>query len=173
MNNFSVFLIPLIVLIIIIYGYKKRINIYDSFLIGAKEGLITTFNIFPTIIAMIFAINIFLRSDFLIFALGWAENFLFQFNLPLNILPMALLRPISSSASMAILNDILSNTGPDSFAGRLASTIQGCTDTTFYVLAIYFGSVRIKKTGYSLTVSLAADLVSIITAVIVTAVFFL
>jgi len=173
MRNFSALLIPLIVLIIVLYGYKKKINIYDSFLNGAKEGLMTTFNIFPTIIAMIFAINVFLRSDFLIFALGFAEQFLLQFSLPLNILPMAILRPISGGASMAILNDILINSGPDSFAGRLASTIQGCTDTTFYVLAIYFGSVRIKKCGYALPVALAADLVSIITAIVVTAIFFL
>jgi len=173
MKLFSTILIPLIVLFIILYGYKKKINIYDSFLGGAKEGLTTTFTIFPTILAMIFAISIFLRSGFVEFIFSWTGPMLSSFNLPLNILPMTILRPISGNATLAILNEILATDGPDSFAGRLASVIQGCTDTTLYVIALYFGSVGIRKTGYTLGVALFADLVSIVVAIVVTAIFFL
>ena len=158
--------------VIIFYGVKKKINVYDTFLEGAKEGLVTTFNIFPAVIAMIFAINIFLDSNVLGFVLKIIEPILGGVTVPLEIVPMALLRPVSGTASLAIMNDIFKNFGPDSFIGRLASVLQGCTDTTIYVIALYFGTVKITKIKHALWGGLFADLMGIIAAIILTNLFF-
>ncbi len=172
MNKISIIIIPLIVLLVIVYGYKKKINIYDAFLAGAKEGLVSTFNIFPTLIAMVFAINIFLKSNFINFILGFLKPFFALLKIPLDILPMALLRPISGSSTLVIMNNLFTTFGPDSFVGRLSSILQGCTDTTFYVMSLYFGSVRILKTRYAIKVGLFADLCGIIAAFIIANLFF-
>ena len=172
MKLVSTLMIPLIVLTIVGYGAKKKINIYDSFLEGASEGLTTTFKIFPAVLSMIFAVNIFLRSGFIDFIFGWAGNILINLNLPISIFPMAILRSLSGNATLAILNDILGTLGAESYAGRLASVIQGCSDTTLYVIALYYGTIHIKKTRYTIGVALFADLIGILAAFIVTALFF-
>ncbi len=172
MNLFSKIVIPIFIVFVVFYGFKKKINIYESFLEGAKEGLIISFNIFPSIIAMVFAINIFLDSNFVYDVLGFLSPLLKFINIPIEIMPMAILRPISGTASLAIMNDIFINYGPDSYIGRLASVLQGCTDTTIYVLALYFSSVGIKKIRYSLGVGLFADLVGITVAFLITMLFF-
>lgn len=172
MNLISKIVIPLFVVGIILYGASKKVDVYNSFLSGAKEGLLTSFNIFPAIIGMVFAINIFLNSGVIDFILGWLSPLFKILNVPLSILPMALLRPISGTASLAIMNDIFHNFGPDSHMGRLASVLQGCTDTTIYVLALYFGSVKISKTRHALGTGLFADLVGIIMAFLLVSIFF-
>lgn len=172
MEIVSKVILPIFIFIIIFYGLKKKINIYDSFLEGAKEGLVTTFSIFPAVIAMIFAINIFLDSGVLYFIAGFFKSLLETLNIELEILPMALLRPISGNASLAIMNEIFMKFGPDSFTGRLASVLQGCTDTTIYVIALYFGTVKITKIKHALSVGLFADLVGIIMAFVLTNLFF-
>ena len=172
MNTLSKIVIPLFVFLVIFYGFVKKVNIYDSFLEGAKEGLQISFNIFPNVIAMVFAINIFLDSNFVYEILSVFEGLLNRVGIPLDILPMAILRPISGTATLAIMNDIFTNYGPDSYAGRLASVLQGCTDTTIYVLALYFGSVGVKKIRYSLIVGLIADAIGITVAFLLTAMFF-
>lgn len=172
MNLISKIVIPLFVVGIIVYGASKKVDVYNSFLGGAKEGLMTSFNIFPAIIGMVFAINIFLNSGVIDFILGWLKPLFELLNVPLSILPMAILRPISGTASLAIMNDIFMNFGPDSYMGRLASVLQGCTDTTVYVLALYFGSVKISKTRHALGTGLFADLVGIIMAFVLVSIFF-
>ncbi len=172
MNTFSKLVIPLFVVFVIFYGFIKKVNLYDSFLEGAKDGLSISFSIFPNVMAMVFAINIFLDSNFVYEVLSIFKPILNYINIPLDILPMAILRPISGTATLAIMNDIFTNFGPDSYAGRLASVLQGCTDTTIYVLALYFGSVGVKKIRYSLGVGLIADLIGIVIAFILTALFF-
>ncbi len=172
MEIISKIILPLFIIIIIFYGVKSKINVYDVFLEGAKEGLQTTFSIFPSVIAMIFAINIFLDSNVLEFILKLLGPITGNINMPLEIIPMALLRPISGTASLAIMNDIFKSFGPDSFIGRLASILQGCTDTTVYVIALYFGTVKITKIKHALWVGLFADLVGIIAAIILTNLFF-
>lgn len=172
MNTISKLIIPLFVLIVIFYAFRKKVMIYDTFLEGAKEGLITVFHIFPSILAMVFAINIFLNSHLLETIFGVISPFLEKINLPISILPMAFVRPISGTASLAIMNEIFVNFGPDSFVGRLASTIQGCTDTTIYVLALYFGSIKISKTRYALSTGLFADLVGILASFLVVSLLF-
>ena len=172
MNTLSKIVIPIFVVFVIFYGFKKRVSIYDAFLDGAKEGLMISFNIFPSVIAMVFAINIFLDSNFVYDVLGFLSPLLKFINIPIEIMPMAILRPISGTASLAIMNDIFINYGPDSYIGRLASVLQGCTDTTIYVLALYFSSIGIKKIRYSLGVGLFADLVGITVAFLITMLFF-
>lgn len=172
MEIVSKIILPIFIIVIIFYGVKKKINVYDTFLEGAKEGLMTTFSIFPAIIAMIFAINIFLDSNVLGFIMKLLSPLLGNINMPLEIIPMALLRPVSGTASLAIMNDIFKSFGPDSFIGRLASVLQGCTDTTIYVIALYFGTVKITKIRHALWGGLFADLVGIIAALILTNLFF-
>ena len=128
------------VLFILIYGFTKNTNIYDSFINGSKESFKMCIQIFPNLLAMILA--------------------------------MCLMRPISGSSTLAILNNIYSKYGPDSFYGRLASVIQGSTDTTFYVLTLYFGSIGIKKIRYSLIAGLFADLIGIIASIIIVNIMF-
>ncbi len=172
MSQISTYIVPAFVLFILIYAIKRKTNIYDSFLVGAKDGILTTFHIAPAVIAMVFAINLFLNSHFLEFVFSFLSPFLNHVGIPISILPMAFIRPISGTATLAIMNNIFSIYGPDSFIGRLASTLQGCTDTTIYVLALYFGSIKVTKTGHALSAGLFADLVGIIMAFIITFIFF-
>jgi spore maturation protein B len=163
---------PLLVLIIILYGFFKKIDIYDTFIEGVKESFSMITSLFPTFIAMILAINLFINSGFLEFVLSLFKPLFSLINVPVQILPLAIVRPISGSASLAYLNNIFSIYGTDSFIGLLSSVMQGCTDTTFYVLTLYFGSVGIKKIRYSLFAGLCADLIGIIASIIVVNIFF-
>ena len=168
-------IIPLIILIIISYGIYKKNNIYEMFLDGAKEGLFMVVEIIPTIIAMIFAVNIFLKSNILSNILSNIVSFIiniFNVKIPFELIAFALLRPISGNATLALLNNILITYGPDSFMGLLSSTMQGCTDTTIYVLALYFASIKVTNSRYALFVGLFADLIGIIASIIFVYIFF-
>ena len=166
-NYISNLILPLLVLFIIIYGYKKNIDIYDAFISGVKESFSMIGNLFPTFIAMILAINLFVDSGFLNSFLSLFKPILNILSIPFEIIPLALIRPISGSASLAYLNNILKNFGPDSFIGILSSVIQSSTDTTFYILTLYFGSIGIKKIRYSMIAGLCADLIGIIASIII------
>lgn len=156
----SNYILPVIVLVIVMYGVYKKIDVYDVFIEGAKDSVKLVINMFPCILAMIFAVNIFLNS-------GLLEIFSNS-----KILSIILMRPISANASLSILNDIFKRYGPDSYIGFVGSIIQGCTDTTFYILTLYFGSVKIKKMRYSLFVCLCADLIGAISAIFLARIFF-
>lgn len=129
-------------------------------------------NLFPTFIAMILAVNIFINSGVLDFILSILKPILSIFKIPLEIFPLAIIRPISGSASLAYLNNIFSKNGPDSFIGLLGSVMQGCTDTTFYIISLYFGSIGIKKIRHSMFAALFADLCGIVASIIVVNIFF-
>ena len=172
MNNISNYIIPIIVLIIVLYALKKRVDIYDTFIDGTKESFDMTLKVFPNLLAMVFGVNIFLKSGVLDFIFNNLKSIFSYINVQIEILPMAIMRPISGSASLAILNDIFLNYGPDSFIGTVASIIQGSTDTTFYVLTLYFGSIGIKKIRYAMWAGLFSDLVGIVTAIILGNVLF-
>ena len=167
MNKISSLIIPIMVLSVVIYGIYNKVNIYDVFIEGAKESFEMIFTIFPYLLGMMLAINLFLHSNILSNLSNLISPLLDLIGLPFDIVPMAIMRPISGNSSLAILNNIFLNYGPDSFIGRLASTIQGSTDTTFYVLTLYFGSVGIKKIRYSLLAGLFADLIGIIASIII------
>ena len=124
-------------------------------------------SLFPTFIAMILAINLFINSGFLDFVLSLLKPLFDLIKVPVEILPIAIVRPISGSASLAYLNNIFTTHGPDSFIGLLSSVMQGCTDTTFYVITLYFGSIGIKKIRYSLFAGLCADLIGITASIII------
>lgn len=165
-------ILPLIVLFVLLYGLKKKIDVYDTFVLGAKESFDLVFTMFPCMLAMIFGINIFLKSGILNYLFQLLKPIVDILNIPFEVFPMMILRPISGSASLAVLNNLFENYGPDSIIGLLSSVIQGSTDTTFYVLTLYFGSVGIKKIRYSLWAGLIADFVGIVSAIIVVNFFF-
>lgn len=168
----SNFIIPLLVLFIIIYGIYKNVNIYDEFLEGSKDSFSMVLKIFPCILAMILGINVFLKSGILDLLMNLIKPLFDYISVPIKTLPMIIMRPISGSSTLAILNNIFIDYGPDSFIGRLCSVIQGSTDTTFYVVTLYFGSIGIKKIKYALWAGLCADLVGIIASIIITNIFF-
>ena len=143
------YLVSLIVIFIIIYGLYRKVDIFDTFLDGVKEGINISFRLFPTIFAVVMAINILINSNLLL-DIG---SLFFKFGLlPKEVFPLALMKPISGSSSVAILNSILMRYGPDSYIGRIASVIGGSTDTTVYIISLYFGSIGIRKIKYSLVV---------------------
>lgn len=165
-------IIPLMVLGIVIYGIRQRVNVYDVFIEGAKESFEMVISLFPYMLAMIFGINLFLKSNALNYFLNLLKPFFSYLNIPLEIIPMAIMRPISGSSSLAILNNLFQEYGPDSFIGRVGSVIQGSTETTFYVLTLYFGSVGIKKIRHALWVGLLVDLIGILVSIIIVGLFF-
>lgn len=171
MENYSLIIMPILVLYIIIYGLKQKINIYDEFLIGAKEGLITTFKIIPNVVAMIFAINILIKSNILLDIFSFLDNILAKYSLTSEIIPMCIMRSISGNSTLAIMVDIFAKYGPDSLMGLLASVIQGSSDTTFYVIALYFGSIGVTKSRHAILAGLFADLFGIIASFILVYLF--
>lgn len=171
-EQISSFIIPLLVLIVVGYGIIKKINVYDVFVEGATESFDMVLTMFPCLLGMIFGINIFLKSNVLNYVFALLKPAFAQLNVPTEIFPMMILRPISGSSSLAILNNLFATYGPDSFIGKLASVIQGSTDTTFYILTLYFGSIGIKKIRYSLWAGLAADVIGIVSAVVIVNLFF-
>ena len=168
----SIVAMPIVILLIIANALKEKVAIFDIFLKGAKDGIEIVFKIFPTLVGLFVAIGM-LRSsgviEFIISIISPITNF---FKFPNEILPLAMLRPISGSASMAVATDIIKNNGVDSFIGILASIIMGATETTLYTIAVYTGSVRIKKTRCILLASLLADITGILVSIWVCRYFF-
>ncbi len=154
-------------MLILIYGNKKKVDLYDTFTTGVVKSFKMIKTLFPTFLAMIFAINIFISSGFLNLIFKVFNPVLSLIKVPVEILPIALMRPISSGASLAYLNNIFERFGPDSFIGLLGSVIQGCTDTTLYVVSLYLVYIGIKKIRYSLFAGFCADLIGIIASIIV------
>ncbi|MFD0082560.1 spore maturation protein [Priestia megaterium] len=167
LNQVSLMFIPLIVGCILFYGTYKKIPTYEKFVEGGKDGLQIAFSIIPYLVGMLVSISIFRASGALDFFLSILKPMLQAVGVPAEIVPLALIKPISGTAALGITTDLISTYGPDSFIGRLASTMQGSTDTTFYILTVYFGAVGIKKMGDALKVGLLADLVGIIASVVI------
>lgn len=159
----SSIILPLITLIVIIYAIYHKVNIYDEFLNGVKEGLKISLDIFPSIFALIISVTILVKSNLLNDLISLININLF----PKEILPIAILRPISSSSSMMLLNDILLTYGPDSLIGKISSIIAGSTDTTIYIIGMYYSSIKIKKIRQSLLIGLLADLSCIIISIFI------
>ena len=164
-NFFSSLAIPLIILIIVIYGLAEKIKIFDVFLEGAKEGIDIVVSIFPTLIGLFVAIGALRSSGVLDFVISIISPFLNKVNFPTEIMPLALIRPISGSSSMAVATDIMKTYGVDSRLGLMAAVIMGATETTFYTIAVYSASVGIKNTRFVLVASLIADFVGILVSV--------
>ena len=166
-NYFSTAAIPIIIAIIILYGVIERKKVYDIFLKGAKDGIKIVFQLIPTLIGIFVAVGALRNSgilDLIINVISPLTNFL---KIPSEIMPLALLRPISGSASIGVAVDIMQKYGTDTFIGLVTSTIMGSTETTLYTLAIHTGCVGIKKTRFVLLAALLADLAGIIASVVI------
>ena len=171
-NFISNVAMPMIVLIIVSYGIKEKKNVFDIFLEGAKEGIQTTIKIFPTLIGLFVAVGALRSSGILDMIMYFINPVLNIIHFPRELMPLAILRPISGSSSIAVATDIIKNFGVDSNLGKMASTIMGSTETTLYTIAIYTSCVKIKRTRYILLAALCADLVGIITCIIVCNIMF-
>ena len=165
-------IIPFIVLFIIFYGFFKKIDVFDSFMEGSKEGFIIVKKMFPSMLGMILAINIFTSSGAVNYLFSFLKPLFSIFNIPFEILPISMLRPLSGSFGLGLLNDIYQKYGPDSFIGILSSVIQGSSDTTIYIITLYYGTVGIKKIRHSLWVGLLCDMFMVITSVIILTLFY-
>ena len=167
LNFISNLAMPLIILIIVIYGVKEKNRVYDTFLEGAKEGIEIVFKLFPTLIGLFIAIGALRSSGILELIINFVNPLLNIVHFPSELMPLALLRPISGSSSIAIATDIIKNAGVDSLIGKMASTIMGSTETTLYTIAIYTSCIKVKKTRGILFAALIADIVGIITSIII------
>ncbi len=171
----SHFLLFTLIVGIILLGMRRRINIYETFIDGAKEGFSVAIKIIPYLVAMLVAIGVFRASgamDYLVTGIASMISFL-GFNTDfVEALPTAFMKPLTGSGARAMMIEAMSTHGADSFVGRVASVLQGSTETTFYVLALYFGAVNIKKTRYAVICGLIADLAGIVAAIWISYLFF-
>ena len=161
-------ILPLLILIIIGYASFK-INVYDSFIEGAKEGFDNCLTLFPTLLAMILGVNILINSGIIELLFKIILNIT---SIPTEAILLGILRPISGGSSLALLNTIYLKYGPDSLLGIICSVLQGSSDTTFYVITLYFGSIGIKKIRYALKAGLLADLIGVIVSILVVLLLF-
>lgn len=164
-----------VIILFIVAGMRAKINVYDAFIEGAKEGFGTAVRIIPYLIAILVAIGVFRASggmDVIMEGVAWCANAVGLGDDFVGALPTAIMKPLSGSGARGMMIDAMNTYGADSFAGRLACLFQGATDTTFYILAVYFGSVGIRKTRHAVTCGLLADLAGIIAAIIIAYIFF-
>lgn len=171
-NNVSLYAIPVILLVITTYGMMKKVKVYEVFTEGAKEGFHTAIRIIPFLTAMLVAIGVFRASGAMGYFAQLVAPLTNAIGMPSEVLPMAIMRPLSGGGASGIMNNLFTEFGPDSLIGRMASVMNGSTDTTFYVLAVYFGSVGIRKARYALSAGLLADLAGLLAAVIITNIVF-
>lgn len=164
---FSNLAMPLMIVIIVLYGVVERQKVFDIFLEGAKEGISVVFNIFPTLVGLFVAIGALRSSGIIDLIVNFLTPVLNLVNFPTEILPLALIRPISGSSSIAVATDIMNKFGVDSNIGLMASVIMGSTETTVYTIAVYTSSIGVKKTRFVLWAALIADFVGIITSVVI------
>ncbi|HHM02877.1 MAG TPA: spore maturation protein [Caldithrix abyssi] len=168
----SVLAIPTIILLFIGYGGYKKIPVYEVFVEGAKEGFEVGVKIIPYLVAMLMAIAMFRASGMLDILTWLASPVTNLIGMAPELLPMALMRPLSGSGSLGVMSELMKTFGPDSLIGFTASTMFGSTETTFYVLAVYFGSVGVRKTRYAAPAGLLADAAGLITAVLICQLWF-
>ncbi|MCY0889015.1 MAG: spore maturation protein [Alicyclobacillaceae bacterium] len=167
----SEWLLPILVATILITGFVRRIPLYNTFIDGAKSGFGTAVRLIPHLVAMMVAVQVFRVSGAMAAVIHWMTPVLHLFHIPPEVAPLGLLRPISGQGSLALMIDVFKKHGPDSALGLLASTMQASTDTTLYILTVYFGSVGIRNFRYALSVGLLADLVAVLASVLAVYVF--
>ncbi len=173
LSYISIMAVPLMMTVILLHGWIKRVNMYDSFVEGAAEGFNTSIRIMPYLIAIFIAVGLMKQSGFVDYLVDLADPLMTFIGIPSEVLPLAIMRPISGSGSLAVLRDILNTYGPDSFIGRLSSTMMGSAETIFYTMAVYFGSVGVKKGRHTLGAALISHLASIVASVVICTYLFL
>lgn len=172
MADLGMFIVPLMICIILGWGAFKRKNVFSDFTEGVINGTKSVASVFPSLFALFIAVSVFRASglvDYLTWLLSPICNLL---HFPSELLPFALLRPVSGSGSLAMASDIFSTYGPDSFVGRVASVMMGSTETTFYTVAVYFGASGTKNIRHTLKCALAADIFSMVTSIAVCSIYF-
>lgn len=165
-NYCSNIALPMSILIILFFGIKEKVKMFDTFLDGAKEGIEIVIKLFPTLIGIFVAIGLLRSSGIIDFFINLIAPIINVFNIPKEIMPLAILRPISGSASIAVGTDIMQTYGVDSKIGLIASTIMGSTETTLYTIAVYTSIVGIKKIRFVLVAALFADLIGMLISVV-------
>ena len=166
-NFISQSAIPALIVFIILLALYRGIDVYDVFTTGAMEGVSIGIKILPSLIAMLMAISIFRSSGALDLLLELISAPLEIIGVPKEIIPLGLIRPLSGTGSLGVVADIINRFGPDSFIGKVASTMQGSTETTFYVATVYFGAVKVKDTRHTILAGLVADLVGFFAAILI------
>jgi spore maturation protein B len=157
--------LPLMLLVIPLAGYCRRVRVYEAFVSGAADGFHTAVRIMPFLVAMMVAINVFRVSGALDACVTIIQPLLQACGVPDALVPLAIMRPLSGTGALGLTTELLSSQGPDSLVGLMASVLLGSTDTTFYILTVYFGAVGIQKPRYSLFVGLGGDLAGFIGSV--------
>lgn len=159
--------IPILIVVILVLGAWKKVPVFDTFLEGAKEGLSTTARILPVLVGIMLGIEVLKASGALDMLVMLLQPVARLFGIPKEILPMAILRPISGSASLGLLSQQLKEYGADSYIGKTLSVMMGSTETIFYTIAVYFGAIGVKKTRFTLWVAVLSGLIGLVTSVIV------
>ena len=167
MNIISIWALPAIIILILTFGLIRKVPLYEVFTTGAKEGFKVSVNIIPYLVAIMVGISM-LRASGIIEGIGpLLSPILSHFNISADVIPLMIVRPLSGSAALGIFSDIAHNAGPDAFTTKLAAIMVGSSETTFYILAVYFGAVGISKIRYALIVGLLADIIGIVSAILV------
>ena len=166
-NYISTIAVPVVIIIIVIYGIADKKKVYDIFVEGATEGMSIVIKILPTLLGIFLAVGVLRSSGLLEIITRAVSIFTNRVGFPSEVMPLAMLRPISGSASLAVATDIMKTYGVDSKIGLITSTIMGSTETTFYTIAIYTGSIGVKKIRFVLVAALIADFVGMLTSAIV------
>lgn len=166
-SELSRWAIPVILLVVPLVAVLRGVKVYETFVEGAEAGFATAVKTIPYLVAMMVAISIFRASGAMEVLVASLSPLLGFVGLPAEVLPHAIMRPLSGGAALGIASDIVKTYGPDSFLGRLVSTMQGSCDTTFYVLTLYFGSVGIRKYRYSVLLGLVADFTTLVASVFI------
>lgn len=174
-RDIAPWIVPLIIVSLLLYGAAKRVRVYEAFVEGARDGFQVAVRIIPYLVAILVAVGMFRASGALGFLVGAIEPVSAPLGLPGDAVPMALLRPLSGSGAYGVMASILRDPaiGPDSYTGYLVSTIMGSTETTFYVLAVYFGAVQVRRVRHALVTGLSADVAGIAAAVVICSMLFL
>ncbi len=172
-QKISLYILPAMILAIFFAAAFKKVRIYEEFIEGAKDGFKVSVSIIPYLVAIIVAVSMFKASGAIGLITSFTGGILAKLSIPVDVIPIMITRSLSGSATLGLFSDIASSLGPDSYATKLAAVMVGSSETTFYVLAVYFGSIGIKKYRYALLTGLIADFTGIVLAVLVSRLFFL
>ena len=173
MNNLSLYILPIMILGILLAGIVKKVPVYEEFVEGAKDGFKVSISIIPYLVAIIVGISMFKASGGIDLITSVCRTVLEKLSIPADIIPIMITRSLSGSATLGLFSDIVTTHGADSYISKLAAVMVGSSETTFYVLAVYFGSIGIKKYRYALLTGIIADVTGIVLAILVARLFFL
>lgn len=166
-SDVSSWIIPGLITIVLIYSLFKKVPSYELFVEGGKEGIKIAISIIPYLVGMLVAITTFKTSGLMDFLIKFVSPFFSTLQVPSEIVPIALIRPISGNAALAMVNNVLATNGPDSFIGKLASVVHGSNDTTMFVLTVYFGAIGMKKMGDAVKIALIGDIFGVVSAIFI------